>query len=414
MAAVPSVPACPGRVCIASKNCPAISTGKDERIENTEVIVPRLQQLVIVRGENLHFDGLTFSHNEWVPGREARKGAAQAAWRAPGALSFRGAHHCSVGNCVVTHVGSYGIEVSEGSSDVEIAGNKIAELAAGGVKVWHGSRRVTITDNEIADGGHRWRQAVGVLIGKCSGNKVLHNHIHDFDYTGVSVGWTWGYAESDAYGNIIEHNHIHHIGRGALSDLGGIYTLGVSPGTRLRFNLIHDIESRGYGGWGIYTDEGSSDILIENNIVYRTKTQSFHQHYGRNNIVRNNIFAFSGEGGLAVTRPEPHPAFRFERNIILTNGTGKCVGGRWQDAGAVVDRNLYFRIGRGKLEFEGKSFGAWQKRGFDRHSLIADPRFVAPERGDFRLRARSPARKLGFIPVELMVGPRKTASSCAQ
>lgn len=106
--------------------------------------------------------------------------------------------------------------------------------------------------------------AVDVLIGKASGNKVLHNHIHDFFYTGVSVGWVWGYGENDACGNIIEWNHIHDIGKFALSDLGGIYTLGVQPGTRLRFNLIHDVNSRTHGGKGIYPDEGSTDILMEN------------------------------------------------------------------------------------------------------------------------------------------------------
>ena len=64
-----------------------------------------------------------------------------------------------------------------------------------------------------------------------------------------------------------EFNHLYNIGQGVLSDMGAIYTLGVQAGTVIRNNLIHDVNSFTYGGWGIYPDEGSSDMVIENNIV---------------------------------------------------------------------------------------------------------------------------------------------------
>ena len=57
--------------------------------------------------------------------------------------------------------------------------------------------------------------------------------------------------------------------RATLSDGGGIYTLGLQAGTVLRNNVIHD--STGWeGAWwgnGIYHDNGSSEMLDENNFI---------------------------------------------------------------------------------------------------------------------------------------------------
>jgi len=49
---------------------------------------------------------------------------------------------------------------------------------------------------------------------------------------------------------------------------------------------------------------------------------------------------------------------------------------------------------------------SWRAAGNDIHSIVADPRFVNPDKDDYRLRWWSPARKIGFkpIPVE-KIGP---------
>ena len=47
-------------------------------------------------------------------------------------------------------------------------------------------------------------------------------------------------------------------------------------------------------------------------------------------------------------------------------------------------------------------WASWQAAGWDKHSLVADPKFIDPENGDFRMKPDSPAiTKLGFKPLPL-------------
>ena len=49
---------------------------------------------------------------------------------------------------------------------------------------------------------------------------------------------------------------------------------------------------------------------------------------------------------------------------------------------------------------------SWQAQGMDRHSIVADPLFVDPEKDDYRLQPNSPALKLGFKPIPVQdIGP---------
>jgi parallel beta-helix repeat protein len=264
---------------------------------------------------------------------------------------------------------------------------------------WPCGRHV-ITDNHIHHIGLVNAPGVGICVLLSGRNRIAHNEVDHTYYTAISVGWSWGYAETPCRDNIVEFNHLHDIGRGMLSDMGGVYTLGVQPGTVVRDNLIHDVNCFAYGGWGLYTDEGSSGIVLENNVVYRCQSAGFHQHYGRTNVIRNNIFAFNKEVQLARTRIEPALSFIFTNNVVCFD-TGWLMGGRWGDD-LEMDHNIYFdtRAITGDSRTR-ETLRAWQQRGHDLHSLFADPLFVDPGREDLHLRPNSPALRSGFRQIDM-------------
>jgi hypothetical protein len=231
-------------------------------------------------------------------------------------------------------------------------------------------------------------------------------------YSGISVGSVQEFRPSQAIGNIIEYNHVHDIGQGMLSDIGGIYTNSVSPGTRIRYNVVHDVQCREYGGWGIYLDESSSDIRVEKNLVYRCNSASFFPHINRNITVVNNIFAYGARSQIERAGNVPQLEFTFQRNVVYYK-EGSVVG-YWNTANRTFacDHNLYWNASGNPITFDGKSLAEWQKAGQDRHSIVADPLFVDPEHGDFRPRPGSPAARIGFEPWDLSaVGPRPRGSS---
>lgn len=405
----------------------------EETPETAEVIAPRLAHVIVVAGdpegkawvEHLHFRGLTLAHNEWqkpadqpwwgggLVGRELG-GDGQAAVSVPGAFEAVGMRQGSLRRCTVAHSGSYAIQLGRGCRENVVSGCDMFDLGAGGVKLGTvsvedagSSGGNEVSDCHIHDGGLLFHSAVGIWVGQSGDNLLSHNEVNHLYYTGISLGWTWGYKESASKNNVVEYNHLHDLGQRLLSDMGGIYTLGESSGTVLRYNLIHHIESADYGGRGIYHDEGTCGILSERNLVYRCKTECFNQHYGRDNVLRNNIFAIAGEDGvISRSVDEEHLSFTIEGNIIYCLGA-TALSRQWNNGQFRLNRNLYWEANGRPLRFGKWSFAEWQGHGQDLDSLVANPCFANPEGGDFRISADSPALTLGFEPFDLReVGPR--------
>ena len=387
---------------------------RGEQREKAEIIAPRLEKLLTIDGANhIQWRGLTFAHTAWnVPA--TGYSFPQAEIPVPAAIEVTNANGVTFDTCKIEHTGGWAISFGKAAQNCRVNDCELTDLGAGGVKLGETERRPdaeaaghnAVTNSLIAHAGRVHPAAIGVFIGHSAYNAVSHNEIADMYYTAVSVGWSWGYNESGAHHNTIEDNHLHHIGQGVLSDMGGIYTLGISPGTTLRRNLIQEVYGVQYGGWGIYFDEGSTGIIAENNVVYGMSAAPFHQHYGKENVVRNNVLALGREAQLMRTRPEDHLSFTLERNLVYggRGGDGPLLGSNWSGDPTRfhLQNNLYwYGDGKPAVFRDGMTLTQWQAQGFDKDSLVADPRFVAPEKGDFSLRSDSPAPRIGFQPIDL-------------
>ncbi len=416
-----------------------------ETLAGVEIIAPVIQEFMRFEGkplernyvENLVFCGLSFQYTNWrlPPGNSNdNQGSASV----PAAIPATGLRNTTFENCTVRNTGTWAFELQNGSSGNKFSRNEISYVAAGGFRVNGGGANShplsrtgynEISDNHLHYYGEVYPSAVGVLLMNTNGNLVSHNEIDHGWYTGISIGWSWGYQRSISRDNIIEYNHIHDIGQtGLLSDMGGIYTLGVSPGTELRNNHIHDVNANQYGGWGIYNDEGSTHILIENNIVHDTKFAGYNIHYAKEITVRNNIFAFSRIDALSLGRVEPHVSAYFEGNIVYWT-EGKLAAGFKEDkeyhfhynpinvettamnAKQTIqcDWNVYWMGGApvDSVKIGDKTFADWQAAGRDTRSVFADPKFVNAEKRDFRLQPDSPAYAFGFKDIDISTaGPR--------
>ncbi|NQU21030.1 MAG: right-handed parallel beta-helix repeat-containing protein [Candidatus Nealsonbacteria bacterium] len=399
-----------------------------ERLEAAEVVAPRLTELVRFAGnadegrfvEHVTLRGLAFHHADWELSPEGNS-STQAAVEVPAAIVADGTRHCTVESCEVAHIGTYAIWLRRGCKDSRIRRNRLFDLGAGGVRIGETvmaktdvaeSSRNLVDNNHIFDGGRVYPAGIGIWVAQSSHNRISHNDVHDLLYSGISIGWNWNDAENRMHHNVIEWNHVHHLVHGVLSDAGLIYCLGVSPGSVIRNNVFHDIwpYKQPPFGWGIYLDATCGSYLVENNLVYNTRSGGLmFNNGGHEHVIQNNIFAHSADYSLWPYNERRPSTLR--RNIVyLTQGQLFIPHGERSLADRLAakeplglwDENVYWHTGGAdRLRFYRRNFAEWQTLGLDRRSRVADPLFVDAKARDFRLQGDSPALKLGFQPIDV-------------
>ena len=369
-----------------------------EEPEKCEARAARLDCAVrLSSSTNITWRGIAFAYQGYGV-QSGGNYCGQAATKEPDAVQIVGCRGVRFEQCAFVHTASYAVGISGGSVECVLENCELRDLGAGGVKIGEGrfvrgktemTRRCAVKNCLISEGGRVNPAGVGVWIGHAKENLVSHNTIRDLYYSGVSAGWNWSFNET-ARDNIIEWNHIYGIGRGVLSDMGGIYLLGSQPGTVERFNYIHDITRARNCAFGIYFDSGTSHVVVSNNVVHDCQDSNFFlAAISASNRVVNNIFAFGPGRQLhaAGRNPKSSPT-RFERNIVVWD-EGVFVEGFPGEEAISLAGNLYCapEEARPKNAPRGGEY-------------VGFP-FADAKKRDFSFVDAAPAKAAGFIPFSL-------------
>ncbi|WP_168121598.1 Ig-like domain-containing protein [Paenibacillus sp. HB172176] len=129
---------------------------------------------------------------------------------------------------------------------------------------------------------HKAYNPAVILTG--AGNRVTGSEIHDAPHPGILI-----------FGNdhLVENNNIYDVCK-TFSDLGAIYmNLGAAPqerGSIIRGNYFHNIGEGKAGVQGVYPDNFTMGITIEENIFYKMGNSAILNNGGAHNQTRNNLF----------------------------------------------------------------------------------------------------------------------------
>ncbi|WP_165852036.1 right-handed parallel beta-helix repeat-containing protein [Mucilaginibacter terrenus] len=212
----------------------------------------------------------------------------QAAYNCGQAIKIINSKGIQFSNCSFAHLGAYAINADKYSDTINIKNSAFYDLGGGGIVLGYyqtgavgqgippSSTGNTIEYCQVHDIGKIHPSSVGIGIMNVNNSKISNNEIYNGGYSGISSGWVWGFGKSYTYANKIVHNKIHDVMR-VLADGGGIYTLGKQTSTVIKGNKIYNIRRSKFavGSFnnGVFFDEGSSDIMVDSNIIFNIQNQ---------------------------------------------------------------------------------------------------------------------------------------------
>lgn len=373
---------------------------------NTDtVIIPQMpvaspQVLVATNLQYVTFQGLTFEHDNFtVPAQGyAYERLDQGI---TSAVSCQNCQNVIFDGDIITQTSGTGIDFTTTSPNATTANNAfvnggIYDVAAHGIRIGllaqysdtpQNLPQFTTVENNVIDGfGRVFPKGFGIAQGCNHDNLYANNDIFDGYSGGINIGALNCPVGSTSYtsNNVAQFNNIYNLGQGVSNDFGCVYfnttPAGQTPptGNQALNNVCHDVTDSnvfsatlpglaGYGGQGMYIDNNSGSVNVENNLVYRVSGSAVAQTCGpqgqgltnAQNVIKNNILAFSMQ---SVKQQGCTPAdatnklFEMANNLIIYD-TGNIQGGCYSCLGgscatvlpATVDfqSNMYCYLGNG-------------------------------------------------------------------
>lgn len=408
----------------------------------------------------LKFIGLSFSRGDRLPWEKNRVGwTLQHDWemfdRPTALVRLRGAQGISFEHCRWFDSGGTGIRMdlyaeSNRVSDCELEhlGGVGVLLAGYGPGTKDVNRNNAIVRNHIHNVGEILWHSAAISLSQSGENHIANNLIHDVNYTGIMVsgriswdkkgrgegsatirwreveqaggaaaipregydpGWEVQVPFLHGRNNLIERNEIHDVMQ-KLWDGDGIYISGTGRSNWIRENFIHDCLSQ-YMCEGIRCDDEQDGTIIQRNVILRNGGVGTGIAIKGCNYVRNN-FIVDTDGdflirGLISLEGLPIKGAIIQHNILFASQPGlkpvfmKNLAGLPDPSFSEIntDSNLFWHTA--DPHWADAYLSGAQAAGGERHSQVGNPLFRDPDRGDFRFKAGSPARKLGIEPIDL-------------
>ncbi len=314
------------------------------------VIVPQLAQVLVASDlRYVTFRGLTFEHDDYVVPPSGHQSMLLEP-ETSAAVSFQNCQNVTFDSGTVTQTSGAGLEIISclnGSSPAycvstslnAVTANNVVEnsafydLGALGIRIGepyvqadtdaNEPQLITVQNNVVEGYGRTIPASFGIGQGMGHDNLYTHNDVYDGYHcaisTSTSIDETALPAGIGNANNVISFNHVHDLLQGIMNDGGSIRinsgnAVFTAAGNKILNNKIHDVsdasvlDASGYGGDGVYLDDDSGLVDVENNLVYRVSGFAVYTPHGppaanRANIIKNNILAYARLGMISVNFP---------------------------------------------------------------------------------------------------------------